>query len=153
MSYITSMPLCWPWSSKSRLNLNTCLWTASAGLGLLQYCNLNSFRTKFILGFSFFMGLSVPRYFSDYVITSGHGPVHTHSVWVCNWYPPPICLSLSLMMERNHALLVCSAVQQNGPNYVHIPSHGGRGRCYVSGPYSCTQTRQHSKRQWEALVG
>ncbi|KAL0365308.1 UNVERIFIED_CONTAM: Nucleobase-ascorbate transporter 4 [Sesamum angustifolium] len=54
---------------------------SSAGLGLLQYCNLNSFRTKFIIGFSFFMGLSVPRYFSDYVITSGHSPVHTHSVW------------------------------------------------------------------------
>ncbi|KAL2460333.1 Nucleobase-ascorbate transporter 7 [Abeliophyllum distichum] len=54
---------------------------SSAGLGLLQYCNLNSFRTKFIIGFSFFMGLSVPRYFSDYVITSGHGPVHTHAVW------------------------------------------------------------------------
>jgi nucleobase transporter 1/2 len=54
---------------------------SSAGFGLLQYCNLNSFRTKFIIGFSFFMGLSVPRYFSDYVITSGHGPVHTPSVW------------------------------------------------------------------------
>lgn len=54
---------------------------SSAGLGLLQYCNLNSFRTKYILGISFFMGLSVPRYFGDYVITSGHGPVHTHSVW------------------------------------------------------------------------
>lgn len=94
--FMTSMPLSWPWSSKSWLYLNTCLWTASAGLGLLQYCNLNSFRTKFILGFSFFMGLSVPRYFSDYVITSGHGPVHTHSVWVRNWY---ICFSISLMME------------------------------------------------------
>ncbi|KAL8505594.1 hypothetical protein ACS0TY_016729 [Phlomoides rotata] len=54
---------------------------SSAGFGLLQYCNLNSFRTKFILGFSFFMGLSVPRYFSDYVLTSGRGPVHTHSMW------------------------------------------------------------------------
>ncbi|EYU37564.1 hypothetical protein ABFS82_02G045400 [Erythranthe guttata] len=54
---------------------------SSAGLGLLQYCNLSSFRTKFIIGFSFFMGLSVPRYFTDYVLTSGHGPVHTRSVW------------------------------------------------------------------------
>ncbi|KAL7119139.1 hypothetical protein ACP275_02G044600 [Erythranthe tilingii] len=54
---------------------------SSAGLGLLQYCNLNSFRAKFIIGFSFFMGLSVPRYFTDYVLTSGHGPVHTRSVW------------------------------------------------------------------------
>ncbi|KAL3614356.1 N alpha-acetyl-transferase [Castilleja foliolosa] len=54
---------------------------STASLGLLQYCNLNSFRTKFIIGFSFFMGLSVPRYFSEYVITSGHAPVHTHSAW------------------------------------------------------------------------
>ncbi|CAK9144970.1 unnamed protein product [Ilex paraguariensis] len=54
---------------------------ASAGLGLLQYCNLNSFRTKFIIGFSFFMGLSVPQYFNDYVVNTGLGPVRTHSAW------------------------------------------------------------------------
>ncbi|KAK4476970.1 hypothetical protein RD792_016142 [Penstemon davidsonii] len=54
---------------------------STASLGLLQYCNLNSFRTKFIIGFSIFMGLSVPRYFSDYVITSGYGPVHTRALW------------------------------------------------------------------------
>lgn len=73
---------------------------ASAGLGLLQYCNLNSFRTKFIIGFSFFMGLSVPRYFSDYVITSGHSPVHTHSVWVRKAYqcqPPRFTHVYNLM--------------------------------------------------------
>ncbi|KAE8731343.1 Nucleobase-ascorbate transporter 4 [Hibiscus syriacus] len=52
-------------------------YVASAGLGLLQFCNLNSFRTKFILGFSLFLGLSMPRYFNDYVLVSGHGPVHT----------------------------------------------------------------------------
>ncbi|XP_057788123.1 nucleobase-ascorbate transporter 4 isoform X2 [Salvia miltiorrhiza] len=67
---------------------------SSAGLGLLQYCNLNSFRTKFILGFSFFMGLSVPRYFSDYVLTSGRGPVHTHSIstkwFLSSSHPQPL---------------------------------------------------------------
>ncbi|GFZ16884.1 Xanthine/uracil permease family protein [Actinidia rufa] len=57
-------------------------YTASAGLGLLQFCNLNSFRTKFIIGFSIFLGFSVPQYFNGYVITSGHGPVHTHSAWL-----------------------------------------------------------------------
>ncbi|KAL5559188.1 hypothetical protein UlMin_035399 [Ulmus minor] len=41
-------------------------YVASAGLGFLQFCNLNSFRTKFILGFSFFMGISVPQYFREY---------------------------------------------------------------------------------------
>uniref|UniRef100_A0A6N2L4H0 Uncharacterized protein n=1 Tax=Salix viminalis TaxID=40686 RepID=A0A6N2L4H0_SALVM len=52
-------------------------YVASAGLGLLQFCNLNSFRTKFILGFSLFMGLSVPQYFNEYLLLSGRGPVHT----------------------------------------------------------------------------
>ncbi|GLT71170.1 hypothetical protein SLA2020_432070 [Shorea laevis] len=41
-------------------------YVSSAGLGFLQFCNLNSFRTKFILGFSFFMGISVPQYFREY---------------------------------------------------------------------------------------
>ncbi|PSS02636.1 Nucleobase-ascorbate transporter like [Actinidia chinensis var. chinensis] len=57
-------------------------YTASAGLSLLQFCNLNSFRTKFIIGFSIFLGFSVPQYFNGYVITSGHGPVHTNSAWL-----------------------------------------------------------------------
>ncbi|GMP45516.1 hypothetical protein CsSME_00014020 [Camellia sinensis var. sinensis] len=54
---------------------------AASGLGLLQYCNLNSFRTKFILGFSFFLGLSVPQYFREFQLSSGASPVHTHSRW------------------------------------------------------------------------
>ncbi|PNX93143.1 nucleobase-ascorbate transporter 10-like protein [Trifolium pratense] len=41
-------------------------YVSSAGLGFLQFCNLNSFRTKFVLGFSFFLGISVPQYFSQY---------------------------------------------------------------------------------------
>ncbi|CAN6239469.1 unnamed protein product [Urochloa humidicola] len=56
-------------------------YAGSAGLGFLQFCNLNSFRTKFILGFSVFMGLSVPQYFNEYTSVAGYGPVHTHSRW------------------------------------------------------------------------
>jgi len=66
----------------------------SAGFGFLQFCNLNSFRTKFILGFSVFMGLSVPQYFNEYTSVAGYGPVHTHSRWVCN-------LSEILVLEFN----------------------------------------------------
>ncbi|KAK7280246.1 hypothetical protein RJT34_25308 [Clitoria ternatea] len=54
-------------------------YVASVGLGFLQFCNLNSYRTMFILGFSLFMGLSVPQYFNEYLLPSGHGPVHTSS--------------------------------------------------------------------------
>ncbi|VAI24342.1 unnamed protein product [Triticum turgidum subsp. durum] len=52
-----------------------------AGVGFLQFCNLNSFRTKFILGFSLFMGISVPQYFNEYTSVAGFGPVHTHARW------------------------------------------------------------------------
>ncbi|KAJ0973680.1 hypothetical protein J5N97_015645 [Dioscorea zingiberensis] len=56
-------------------------YTASAGLGFLQFCNLNSMRTKFILGFSLFMGLSVAQYFREYEIIAGYGPLHSMARW------------------------------------------------------------------------
>lgn len=56
-------------------------YVGSVGLSFLQFCNLNSFRTKFILGFSVFMGLSVAQYFNEYTAIHGYGPVHTHARW------------------------------------------------------------------------
>jgi hypothetical protein len=54
--------------------------TGMAGIGFLQFCNVNSFRTKFILGFSLFMGISVPHYFNEYTSVAGFGSVHcTHA--------------------------------------------------------------------------
>ncbi|XP_070027386.1 nucleobase-ascorbate transporter 4 isoform X2 [Nicotiana sylvestris] len=55
---------------------------SAAGFDLLQFCNLNSYRTKFLLGFSIYMGLSVPQYFNGYVITTGRGPVQSGSAAV-----------------------------------------------------------------------
>ena len=37
---------------------------ASVGLSNLQFVDLNSARNLFIIGFAFFMGLSVPEYFA-----------------------------------------------------------------------------------------
>ncbi|KAG5612957.1 hypothetical protein H5410_024238 [Solanum commersonii] len=54
---------------------------ASAGLGFLQFCNLNSFRTNFILGFSLFLGFSLPQYFREHHMYSVSGPLHTNSRW------------------------------------------------------------------------
>ncbi|KAL4633940.1 hypothetical protein ACB092_04G160200 [Castanea dentata] len=56
-------------------------YVGSVGLSFLQFCNLNSFRTKFILGFSIFVGLSVPQYFNEYTAIKGYGPVHTGARW------------------------------------------------------------------------
>lgn len=41
---------------------------ASVGLSNLQFVDLNSARNLFILGFSFFMGLSVPEYFTAHPV-------------------------------------------------------------------------------------
>ncbi|CAK8563066.1 unnamed protein product [Lathyrus sativus] len=56
-------------------------YVGSGGLSFLQFCNLNSFRTKFVLGFSIFLGLSIPQYFNEYTAINGFGPVHTKARW------------------------------------------------------------------------
>ncbi|KAF7113470.1 hypothetical protein RHSIM_RhsimUnG0124000 [Rhododendron simsii] len=56
-------------------------YMASAGIGLLQFCNLNRLRVKFVVAYSIFMGLSITHYFYGYIVTSGHGPVHTNAHW------------------------------------------------------------------------
>lgn len=70
-----------------------CACAGAGGLSFLQFCNLNSFRVKFILGFSIFIGLSVPQYFNEYTAINGFGPVHTSGRWV--WIKPfqPLYLS------------------------------------------------------------
>ena len=50
---------------------------ASVGMSNLQFVNLNSARNLFILGFAFFMGLSMPEYI-------GANPVDVGVEWVSN---------------------------------------------------------------------
>ncbi|XP_051123317.1 nucleobase-ascorbate transporter 6-like [Andrographis paniculata] len=51
------------------------------GLGFLQFCQLNSFRNKFILAIPTFLGFTIPAYFNEYTAIKGHGPVHTSGRW------------------------------------------------------------------------
>ena len=50
---------------------------AAVGLSNLQFVDLNSPRNLFILGFAFFMGLSVPEYF-------GQHPTQFNPIWLAN---------------------------------------------------------------------
>ena len=50
---------------------------AAVGLSNLQFIDLNSTRNLFILGFAFFMGLSVPEYFAS-------NPLTLDSEWLAN---------------------------------------------------------------------
>ncbi|CAN7089735.1 unnamed protein product [Brassica rapa subsp. narinosa] len=54
-------------------------FVCSAGISFLQFCNLNSFNTKFILGFSFFMAITIPQYFREYY--NGGWRSDHHSSW------------------------------------------------------------------------
>nr|KYP57090.1 Putative nucleobase-ascorbate transporter 10 [Cajanus cajan] len=47
-------------------------YVSSAGLDFLQFSNLNNFKSKFVLGFSFFLGISIPQYFSEYYNVKQH---------------------------------------------------------------------------------
>ncbi|KAF8013921.1 hypothetical protein BT93_I1703 [Corymbia citriodora subsp. variegata] len=84
-------------------------YVAAAGLGLLQFCNLNSFRTKFVLGFSLFMGLSVPQYFEEYLFNTGNGPVHTRSISFNNIMQvifssaPTVALMVAFLLDTTHS--------------------------------------------------
>ncbi|XP_024029033.1 putative nucleobase-ascorbate transporter 10 [Morus notabilis] len=88
-------------------------YVASAGFGFLQFCNLNSFRTKFILGFSFFMGISVPQYFREYYhVQSEHGHVHSHSGWF-NDIVTVIFMSHTMVAALVALVLDCSLSREN----------------------------------------
>nr|XP_024378510.1 nucleobase-ascorbate transporter 5-like [Physcomitrium patens] len=54
------------------------------GISMFQFANMNSTRNIFVVGFSLFMGLSVPQYFNEFSLRSGHGPVNTNSPWFNN---------------------------------------------------------------------
>ncbi|XP_058007373.1 nucleobase-ascorbate transporter 4-like [Hevea brasiliensis] len=95
-------------------------YVASAGLQYLQFCNVNSFRSKFILGFSLFMGLSVPQYFKEYVFLSGHGPVNTGFTWfndiiqVIFSSPPTVALIIAFFLDRTHTPKAHSTRKDSG---------------------------------------
>ncbi|KAE9613410.1 putative xanthine/uracil/vitamin C permease [Lupinus albus] len=86
-------------------------YVGSSGLSLLQFCNLNSFRTLFILGFSVFIGFSMPQYFNEYTALKTYGPVHTHGRWFNDIINVP--LSSEAFVGGTVALLLDMTLQNN----------------------------------------
>lgn len=135
---------------------------ASAGLSFLQFCNLNSFRTKFIIGFSLFMGLSVPQYFNEYLLISGHGPVHTSATsvrinWLasCQFLPSPLFVYLySDYYAKKNLIMMFSVVLQFNNIMQVIFSSPATVAIIVAYLLDCTHsighsaTRRDSGRHW-----
>ncbi|KAG0625737.1 hypothetical protein M758_2G077200 [Ceratodon purpureus] len=53
----------------------------TTGISMLQFANMNLKRNVFVVGFSLFMGLTVPQYFREFATRAGHGLVHTNARW------------------------------------------------------------------------
>ncbi|CAA6672589.1 unnamed protein product [Spirodela intermedia] len=79
---------------------------ASVGLSFLQFTNMNSMRNLIITGLSLFLGISVPQYFNDSLVSSGHGPVHTRSGWFNGFLntiflsPPTVGLIVAVFLDN-----------------------------------------------------
>ncbi|KAK4348547.1 hypothetical protein RND71_031302 [Anisodus tanguticus] len=98
-------------------------YISSSGLGFLQFCNLNSFRTKFILGFSLFLGFSLPQYFREHYLCSGSGPLHTHSRWfndtmsVIFMSHATVAVAVSVFLDRTLPFSNDEARKDNGSHW------------------------------------
>lgn len=78
--------------------IDICGGAVGTGISQLQFANMNLTRNIFVVGFSIFMGLSVPQYFSEFALRAGHGPVHTNARWVSALHSvtPLLCTTLSV---------------------------------------------------------
>ncbi|KAA0050417.1 putative nucleobase-ascorbate transporter 10 [Cucumis melo var. makuwa] len=88
-------------------------YVSSSGLGFLQFCNLNSFRTKFILGTSFFSGLSIPQYFREYYHRDLNPSEHIYSGQ--RWLP-----SLHPLMENLKKSVIKIAYSRDHADLSHL---------------------------------
>ncbi|RWW25360.1 hypothetical protein BHE74_00036659 [Ensete ventricosum] len=79
---------------------------AAVGLSLLQFTNMNSMRSLFIVGVSIFLGLSVPQYFFRYTLSAQHGPAHTNAGWFNDYIntifssPPTVALIVAVFLDN-----------------------------------------------------
>ncbi|KAF9610132.1 hypothetical protein IFM89_019997 [Coptis chinensis] len=79
---------------------------ASVGLSFLQFTNMNSMRNLFITGLSLFLGISVPQYFHETLLSTQHLPVHTHAGWFNAFLntifssPPTVGLIVAVVLDN-----------------------------------------------------
>ncbi|VAI31575.1 unnamed protein product [Triticum turgidum subsp. durum] len=79
---------------------------AAVGLSFLQFTNMNSMRNLFIVGFSLFLGLSIPEYFSRYMTGAQNGPAHTKAGWFNDYIntifasPPTVALIIAVVLDN-----------------------------------------------------
>ncbi|KAM0871298.1 hypothetical protein ACQ4PT_039480 [Festuca glaucescens] len=81
-------------------------YVGAVGLSFMQFTNMNSMRSLFIIGISLFLGMSIPEYFFRYTMTSQHGPSHTRAGWFNDYIntifssPPTVGLIIAVVLDN-----------------------------------------------------
>jgi hypothetical protein len=92
---------------------------AGTGLSMLQFTNLNLQRNLFVVGFSIFLGLSVPQYFSEFTSQAYDVPVHTHVHWFNNILGSPIIITFLVACVLDSTLTWHVTRRDRGLLYTH----------------------------------
>ncbi|KAI5604080.1 hypothetical protein BDE02_01G261700 [Populus trichocarpa] len=77
---------------------------------------LNSFRTKFILGFSLFLGLPVPQYFKEYLLVSGRGPFNDIMQLIFS-SPATVAILVACFLDCTHSLAHSTTRRDSGRHW------------------------------------
>ncbi|KAJ3693278.1 hypothetical protein LUZ60_008758 [Juncus effusus] len=106
---------------------------ASVGISFLQFTNMNSMRNLMITGLSLFLGISVPQYFSETMLTSNHGPVNSNAGWFNAFLntifmsPPLVGMIVSVFLD-NTLDVVNSKKDRGMPWWVKFRTFRGDNR-------------------------
>lgn len=106
---------------------------AATGISFLQFTNMNSLRTLFIVGVSLFLGLSVPQYFNEYTATAGYGPVRSNARWfndildVLFSSPATVALIVAVFLDSTYHVKA-SKIERGMPWWAKFRSFKGDNR-------------------------
>lgn len=81
-------------------------YVGAVGLSFMQFTNMNSMRSLFIIGVSLFLGISIPEYFFRYTMSALHGPAHTRAGWFNDYIntvfssPPTVGLIVAVILDN-----------------------------------------------------
>ncbi|KAH7429907.1 hypothetical protein KP509_09G071100 [Ceratopteris richardii] len=105
----------------------------ATGLSFLQFTNMNSLRSTFIVGLSIFLGLSIPQYFDEYTATAGYGPVRSSARWFNDILdtlfssPATVALMVAVLLDNTYRVKD-SKVERGMPWWARFRSFKGDSR-------------------------
>ncbi|GAB2267365.1 N-terminal acetyltransferase [Dionaea muscipula] len=106
---------------------------AAVGISFIQFTNNNSMRNLYVLGLTFFLGISIPYYFWTYTGAPHHGPVRTNAGWFDDMlntiFSSPVAVAMIVGALLDNTLDAHEAVNDRGiPWWVPFQNRKGEMR-------------------------